>query len=284
VRVLSRGVALAHDIVRAPDATPTRSLVLLHGILGSGANLRTIARRFVAARPEWAAVLVDLRRHGASLEAPGPDTLAQAAEDVASLARSLEAPARAVLAHSFGGKVALQWLASERERAGLEHVLVVDSTPGRREDARGSESTVSVVEMLDALPYPFASRDAFVKAVLERDPRPTVAPWLAMSLRRDDDGVRFGPPIPAIRALLASYFATDLWPVVEAPPEGTSVHVVIGERSGVLDQADRARADAIAARLPDRVTVDRLPTDHWVHAEDPEGLLRVMLARIPEAR
>ncbi|WP_053235059.1 alpha/beta fold hydrolase [Sandaracinus amylolyticus] len=271
-------MALAHDIVRAPDGTPTRSLLLLHGILGSGANLRTIARRFVQARPDWAAVLVDLRRHGASLEASGPDTLAQAAEDVASLARSLEAPARAVLAHSFGGKVALQWLATER--AGLEHAFVVDSTPGARVDARGSESTVRVVEMLDALPYPFASREAFVKAVQEQDPRPAIAPWLAMSLRRGDDGFRFGPPIPSIRALLASYFASDLWGVVEAPPEGTSLHFVIGERSGVLDEADRARLDALASRQPGRVTVDRLPTDHWVHAEDPEGLVRVMLARM----
>lgn len=269
---------LSHDVLTAPGATPDRSFFFLHGILGSGTNLRTIARRFVTERPSWAAVLVDLRRHGRSLDAEGPDTLAQAAEDVAALARSLPAPARAVLGHSFGGKVALQWLASEGERTALEHVVVVDSNPGPRPDARGSEDTLRVVGVLESLPYPFPTRDAFVQALLERDPRPTLAAWLAMSLRRDQDGFRFGPPIAAIRALLASYFAEDLWPIVEAPPASTRIHLVIGERSKVLDEADRARADA--ATRSGRVTVDRLPTDHWVHAEDPEGLVRVLLDRV----
>lgn len=266
---------LAHDVVTHAGATPDRAFLFLHGILGSGANLRTIARRFVAERPRWAAVLVDLRRHGRSLEMPGPDTLAQAADDVAALARALPFPARAVLGHSFGGKVALQWLASD---PALEHVVVVDSNPGPRPDARGSEDTLRVIDVLGALPYPFASKDAFVEAFLARDPRPTLAHWLAMSLRRGDDGFRFGPPIPSIRALLASYFAEDLWPVVETAH--ARVHIVVGERSSVLDDADRARADALAERSAGRVTVDRLPTDHWVHAEDPEGLLRVLFAHI----
>ncbi|MDQ3036297.1 MAG: alpha/beta fold hydrolase [Myxococcota bacterium] len=272
---------IAHDVVIAAGAAPERSFVLLHGILGSGQNLRTIARRFVAERPRWAAVLVDLRRHGASLDAPGPDTLEQAALDVAELAASLTVPAGAVLGHSFGGKVALQWLAAAREQAGLEHVHVIDSNPGSRLDARGSEGTLRVVDMLDALPYPFESRDAFVQAVLAQDPRPTLAQWLAMSVRRAEDGWRFGPPIASIRALLSSYFAEDLWPIVESPPDGAHVHLVIGARSTVLDAADRTRASEIAARLPDRVTVDVLPTDHWVHAEDPDGLLRVLLERGP---
>lgn len=271
-------MTLAHDVLTAPGSTPERNFFFLHGILGSGTNLRTIARRFVNERPRWAAVLVDLRRHGRSLEVEGPDTLAQAAADVASLARSLPSPARAVLGHSFGGKVALEWLASEGEQTTLEHVVVVDSNPGARPEARGSEGTLAVVDMLDSLPYPFATRDAFVRAVLDRDPRPTLAAWLAMSLRQSDDGLRFGPPIAAIRALLASYFTEDLWPVIEAPPASTQIHLVIGERSSVLDQTDRARADA-AARSG-RVTVERLPTDHWVHAEDPEGVLRVLLDRI----
>lgn len=274
-------MAIAHDVVIAAGAAPERSFLLLHGILGSGANLRTIARRFVAERPRWAAVLVDLRRHGASLDVAGPDTLEQAAVDVAELARSLALPAGAVLGHSFGGKVALQWLAAAREQARLEHVHVIDSNPGARPDARGSEGTLRVVDVLDALPYPFESREAFVQAVLAQDPRPTLAQWLAMSLRREGDGWRFGPPLASIRALLASYFAADLWPVVESPPEGTQVHLVIGDRSTVLDAADRARASEIAAQLPARVTVDVLPTDHWVHAEDPDGLLRVLLARGP---
>ncbi len=48
------------------DAEPDRWLGFLHGILGSGANWRTFAKQIVTAKPEWGALLVDLRLHGES--------------------------------------------------------------------------------------------------------------------------------------------------------------------------------------------------------------------------
>lgn len=58
---------LAHGIVTSRSADPDRYMLFLHGILGTRANWRGIARRFVDARPGWGAVLVDLREHGESL-------------------------------------------------------------------------------------------------------------------------------------------------------------------------------------------------------------------------
>ena len=269
-------MVLAHEFVTAVGARPTRSLVFLHGILGSGQNLRTLARRFVEAHPDWAGVLVDLRRHGRSIDAPGVDTLQGAADDVETLAKTLALPAGAVIGHSFGGKVALAWLATGP--GSLKHAVLIDSNPGPRPDARGSEGTLSVVDDLESMAAAsFESRDAFIGALSTRGHARPVAQWLAQSLRRDDDGWRFAPPIPAIRALLASYFALDLWPVVEAPPGDSAVHLVVGERSKVLDTDDRNRAHALAGP---KVTVDFLPTDHWVHVEDLEGLLKVLAHRL----
>ncbi len=57
---------LHHDLITAPEATPTKAVLFLHGILGTGANLRSHARRFVQAHPEFLGVLVDLRAHGNS--------------------------------------------------------------------------------------------------------------------------------------------------------------------------------------------------------------------------
>jgi pimeloyl-ACP methyl ester carboxylesterase len=272
-------VTLAHDILVAPNADrkPEKGLVFLHGILGTKANLKTIARKFVEARPDWAALLVDLRRHGQSLDVTGPDTLAQAARDVADLASHVDFPVRAVLGHSFGGKVALEWLSTEREHSGLEHVFVLDSNPGPRPDARGSEDTLRVIQMLESLEGPFPSRNAFIDAVLAKDSRRAIAEWLAMNLVRTEDGFVFGPQLPSIRALLTSYFAIDLWPIVESPPDGAMVHLIVGERSEVLDRADRERAIAIENHSGGRVTVDLLNTGHWVHAEDPNGVLRLLV-------
>ena len=74
-----------HHVLVAPTgaSAPTQWLLVLHGILGSGVNWRTFAKRLVTARPEWGAVLVDLRMHGESQGAPPPHTLASAAVDVA---------------------------------------------------------------------------------------------------------------------------------------------------------------------------------------------------------
>ena len=85
-------------------------MAFLHGILGSGANWRTFARRFVEAKPTWRAVLVDLRKHGASQDFPAPHTLVACADDLRALEKSI-GRFDGVLGHSFGGKVALELVA-----------------------------------------------------------------------------------------------------------------------------------------------------------------------------
>src|SRR5690606_1532785 len=59
-------VILAHERLTAPDSAPERLMLVLHGIFGAGRNWATVARRILAERPEWGAVLVDLRQHGSS--------------------------------------------------------------------------------------------------------------------------------------------------------------------------------------------------------------------------
>src|SRR5690606_9002126 len=124
-----------------------RWIVFLHGILGSGANWRTFARQIVTARPAWGALLVDLRLHGESRDFPPPHTLAAAAGDVAEALRDLPSGSvRAVLGHSFGGKVGIE-LARQGPGGSLEHLFVVDSTPSARPDGRGSSGVRHIVEL-----------------------------------------------------------------------------------------------------------------------------------------
>src|SRR5688500_19013260 len=132
------GLAVA-SVTASEGASPGRWFVFLHGILGSGANWRTFARQIVAARPEWGALLVDLRLHGESRDLLPPHTLAAAARDVALAVEARGGGVRAVLGHSFGGKVAIA-LAGELAGAAngpLDDLFVVDSTPGARPDRRG---------------------------------------------------------------------------------------------------------------------------------------------------
>jgi pimeloyl-ACP methyl ester carboxylesterase len=262
----------AHSLVKAsPDATPERFIVFLHGILGQGNNWRGIARQLVKVRPTWGALLVDLRAHGDSRHLAPPDTLDAAADDVARLVRTL--PVGAVLGHSFGGKVAVALL----ERFRVPKLFVVDSQPGARPDRRGSEGTMAVVRMLSELPDHFVSREAFMAHVHAAGYGDSMAKWLAMSLDRVDGGFRFGLDVARIEALLDDYFARDLFPLLDPPVAGTDVHLIIAGRSSVWSEDEREKARALAARHPDAVHVHVLErADHWVHVDDPEGLLAIL--------
>jgi esterase len=260
-------------VTASPGDTPERWIVFLHGILGQGNNWRGIARRVLAERPGYGAALVDLRAHGGSRGVPPPDDLEAAADDVARVIEELAPAECAVIGHSFGGKVAL----ALAMRARFRTLVVVDSLPGARPDHRGSESTLEVLDLLDALPERFASRDEFIGRLTGGGQREAIAKWLAMNLERDGDGWRFTIEVARIRRLLDDYFERDLWAVIDPPPPGLSVHLVIGGRSPVYQPEDRERALALAATHPEAVAVHVLESaGHWVHVDDPEGLIALV--------
>jgi pimeloyl-ACP methyl ester carboxylesterase len=270
-------IDLAFDSI--DGARAERTIAFLHGILGRGNNLATIARRFVEARPSWTTWLVDLRGHGRSPKATEEPSLEAAARDIVRLAARAAQPLGAVVGHSFGGKVALE-LARIGSIESLEHVVVIDSVPGNRQPIRGGDSALAVIAALQSLPRTFETRSAFIEALVEKGKPRDIALWLAQSLKKDGDRLRFMLDLEEIRALLLDYFARDLWPVLEHPPRSARVHLVIGDRSDSYAPADRERVLAIAASNSN-VTVDVLPAGHWVHVDDPDGLLRTLLSHIP---
>jgi pimeloyl-ACP methyl ester carboxylesterase len=262
----------AHALVTAEGAAPARWMLVLHGILGSGANLRSFARRLAAACPTWGFVLVDLRLHGQSQGAPPPHTVSAAAEDLLHLGDALDLPIAGVLGHSFGGKVALAYAA--RREAPLDQVWVLDASPGLRRDRAGE--TERVLRLLRELPAPLPSRERFIEIVIERGHSRAIAEWLAMNVRRAEDGFRFRLDLGAIHALLDDYFSVDLWQVVERAAGARALHMVIGGLSTALDEADRARLAHIAARDP-RVMVHLLErAGHWVHVDAPDALFAIL--------
>lgn len=267
---------LHHTLVTPEGAAPSRAVLFLHGIFGSGPNWRSFARRWVEARPGWAAVLVDLRMHGNSQAMPPPHTVQACARDLQELARALPMPVDGVVGHSFGGKVALAYL--DAVRGDLERAFILDSTPGARPDHRGSESTLQVLAFLERV-GPVPTRNDFVTRAVQAGLSQGIGQWLAMNLERRGDQFEVKLDLHAVRELLEDYFRLDLWEVLEHPPGRVKLEVVLGGRSRVFDEAERARLQAIAARLPDRLAIHVLPeAGHWLHVDDPEGTARILLS------
>lgn len=250
-------------------------MLFLHGILGTRANWRGIARRVVDARRGWGAILVDLREHGGSLGASAPHTLTAAADDIDALERSLALPVAGALGHSFGGKVVLEWLRSRGGRP--TEAWVVDASPSPNEDARESSATAAVLRVLAGLPRHWPSREAFVESVIAAGQPEPIAQWLAMNLTREADGGRaFGPDLKVIHALIDDYARTDCWDVVESLPEGATLDFVIGGRSSVFSAADLARLSAVTER-DSRVRAHTIEdAGHWIHVDSPDALVSLL--------
>ncbi|MFO0599688.1 MAG: alpha/beta hydrolase [Myxococcaceae bacterium] len=270
---------LHHEVLRPGGREPSSVLVMLHGILGSGGNLRGIARQVIEGRPDaLGAVLIDLRAHGQSLAAPGnADTVANAARDVEETLRALCLPVHAVVGHSFGGKVALAL-----EGLPVTHVMTLDSAPGPRPDARGSESTFAVLKLLHALDRPWATRDEFVAAAMQGGQPKPIAQWLAMNLQRGEgeSAFRLRVDLKRIDTLIDDYLTVDLWPKLEhALAAGPKFHLVIADRSRVYEHDDRVRAQGLESG-GGPVTVDLLEGGHWIHVDNAAAVVEVMRRRL----
>ncbi len=268
---MSPDFTLHHALVTATSgAAPDRWMLVLHGILGSGANWRTFARRFTEAHPTWGFILVDLRAHGQSQDPPAPHTVATAAEDLVRLGDQLGLNIRGVMGHSFGGKVALAYLA--RRPGVMERAFVFDSDPSARPEGQRDQSSRRVLDVLEALPQPLPSREAFYAHAQQHGLSRAITDWLAMNVRRDGDVFRLRLDLPVLSALLDDYFSVDLWPVLEDPRSAEQLRVVLGGRSTSVPADARARLDALTARAPWLSVRVLEQAGHWVHVDDPEGL------------
>lgn len=264
----------SHSVVTAPNAAPTRFMFVLHGIFGSGGNFRTFIRRLVDACPNWGFVLVDLRGHGQSLDAPAPHTLESAARDLVHLGAHLKLNMRGIMGHSFGGKVSLAYAQLRRDE--LDEVWVLDSTPSVRIDGMKTVGAAHVLDTLDKLPETFPSREFFIQHMTASGMDRPQIDWLAMNVRRDGDAFRFRLDLSTIRALLEDYFTRDLWSVVEQSDAQGRLGFIIGGRSITLSPSDRDRLSKLADGNP-KLEVHTLPNaDHWVHVDDPDGLFAVL--------
>lgn len=268
------GGILGHTRITAPDAEPRQWLAVLHGIFGKGRNWASIARRLVEARPEWGALLVDLRMHGESRHFRPPHTLESSADDLARLADHLGVPLAAVLGHSFGGKVALAYAATAP--AELRQLWVIDSTPAVRVP---SGAAWRMIEVVRALPEEFASRAAAVEGLQTHGYPAGLAQWMAMNLEPAGAGrFRWAIDIDAMEAMLRDFFRTELWDVVEQPPADAELHFVKATQSDTMDAETVARVEA--AQSGGRVFLHHVEGGHWINTDNPDGVLDVLELRL----
>jgi len=235
-------------------------IVLLHGLFGSGDNLRILARGLES---RFRVVVPDLPNHGAS---PHMDSSTHAAmADAVEEFLSEHALTGAVLGgHSIGGKVAM--LLSLRHPDRTPALISIDMAPRRYE-----ASHLELIAGMSEMPLETVSSRGDADALLSASvPNAAVRAFLLKNLVRDGERFRWRLNLEAIAA---DYDALLGWQPPGNTYDGPALFVG-GERSRYLNQD---RDTTIIRQLFPRAEIEMVPdAGHWLHADKPDELLQIL--------
>lgn len=265
----------ASTLVGEPNAP--KLALLLHGALGSGNNLRSLAVKLSKLRPDYRFCLVDLRHHGESQGAPPPNTLEACAQDLAALIAQLGQEPAAIAGHSFGGKTALMFATLFPGRT--RQLWILDSNPGTQEPTAANE-VIRVIQAVRSTTTPAADRAYVVAQLMEQGLSSGTANWLATNLQRQPEGFVWRFNLDAIYELMLDYFRVDLWPVLESEQAKEDFRVVVAEHSDRWAPENRARLQTLVEQHP-AAKLHVVPNaGHWLHVDNPAFLLELMAGNL----
>jgi len=251
---------------QTPEHAAARSrppLVLLHGLFGSAANFRSIARRLAETRP---VIALDARNHGASAHAPSM-SYGEMAQDVLAYLDGQGLERVALLGHSMGGKTAMRFACEAPER--VERLIVVDVAPV----AYPGDALARYLEAMRALDLERLERRSDAeRALAEAVPDAAVRAFLAQNLMRVNGGLAWRLNLEGIEASLASLLASPLAAHHRYPGPTLFLH---GERS---DYVRAQHAALIREHFPAATLEPVADAGHWVHAEQPARFLERLSA------
>ena len=234
-------------------------LVLLHGLFGSADNLGGIARSL---EEDYRVISFDLRNHGRSSHAESMDYSDMAADVVAALDK-IGVENFYLFGHSMGGKVAMQLTLDNPDR--VKSLIVADIAP-----VKYAHHHTRILEGLQAV----AESDAVSRADAENIlapyvDEPDVLSFLLTNWRRGKDGKgswRIG--LDAIDHDYANIVAANTGEPVDMP--------VLFLRGGLSDYIKPEHREATVALFPNAVVRTVEGTGHWLHAEKPDLVARLI--------
>ncbi len=238
-----------------------RAVVLLHGLFGSGDNWHTIAGRLAERFHVFA---LDHRNHGRSPHSPEMDYPLMAA-DVDRFFTSQGLGSAQVIGHSMGGKTAMQ-LALHFPRR-VEKLVVADMAP--RAYAPAHDRIFAALLALKLAAY--QTRGEIEAALAPEIPNAVLRRFLLKNLGRAPAGGLYWKI--NLRDLAANYWRLREPVAGDAPFTGPALFIR-GGKSKYLQPEDEP---LIHEWFP-AAAVQTIPeAGHWVHADQPEEFLRLVL-------
>lgn len=251
--------------IRHPAATATEvpTLVIAHGLYGSGRNWGVIARRLADIRD---VITVDMRNHGESPRFP-TQSYPDMAADLAEVIESLGAPVD-LLGHSMGGKAAMQLALTQG--ALIRRLIVADIAPV----AYGHDQSHHARAMRALDLSGVTSRGAADRRLAATVEDAGLRAFFLQSLDlKAEGGPRWRLNLDVLEAEMKRIVG---WPGTQGRFDGPTLFLTGAESHYVLPEY----RDTIRALFP-KARFAKLPgAGHWLHADKPrefEETVRVFL-------
>ncbi len=235
------------------------TIVLIHGLFGSLDNLGLLARDLST---DHQVLSLDLRNHGLSFKSDDHNYKLMA-EDVKHLLTSLELNNVTVIGHSMGGKVAMT-LASMLPNQ-VDQLIVLDMAPVHYTERRHDNVLAGLEAVIAKQPKSRLEAMTILSQHIEIE---GVRQFLGKSMTRADDHIVWRFNVAAIKA---NYLNILGWN--EVSPIDTPTLFIKGANSDYLTEAHQPAV----ARQFNQVKAHVLAnTGHWLHAEKPNDVLRII--------
>jgi esterase len=237
-----------------------RAVILLHGMLGSADNWHSIALRLAGSFHVFA---VDQRNHGHSPHSDEMNYPLMAADiEEVFVARGIESAT--VIGHSLGGKTAMQFALQFPDR--VEKLVVVDMAP--RAYAPAHEKIFAALLALDL--SKFQDRRQIEDALAPEIPDLVLRRFLLKNLGRNSAGEFFWKM--NLRGIAENYWRL-LEPVSAPVPFARPALFIRGVKSNYINPEDEGPIRKLFPRSEIRTVMN---AGHWIHADQPEELLRLV--------
>jgi|SRR5690554_589217 len=235
------------------------TLVILHGLFGSGDNWQTLGRQFAE---DFTVFLVDQRNHGHS---PHSDAFSYElmAKDLNRFFTDQNIDSATLIGHSMGGKTAMRFAQLYPEN--VNKIVVADmgvkAYPSHHHEILDAFSALDL-ESLESR----KDADTFMKPLF---PNFSVRQFLLKNLyRKSKTEFAWRVNFHAIEENMDDILAALPGNVVDKP-----ILFLYGEKSQYVEKSD---FEDIRKIFP-LAKFASLPTGHWIHAEDAEGFYKNVL-------
>lgn len=263
--------------------------VWLHGLLGSNSNWVNGARQVVQSCRDWKFLLPQLRNHGldrSGAAASPPHTITECVGDLIDLLQVQANGTRPdmVIGHSFGGKVALEYLRTTSHNP--DSVWLLDTMPGRVDASAfgagglAGGSMLSMLRALKELPQPLPSKEPVAAILTAQGAGAEVSRWIMGMVVRsvNEQEYRFNFDVQTVEELLVDYLNTDSWDVMSS--SACTVNLVIASNSHRWEPGLLRQLESVATTATGRLDIHKLQKAcHWMHNE-PEAVCNLIASKL----